>query len=139
LAFCFFLLLQNYDAAVGDVTIVPNRTRFLDFTQPYIESGLVVVVPVKEIKSSPWSFLKPFTAQMWCVTGAFFILVGTVVWILEHRHNPEFRGRPKKQLMTVFWLVYSDHFMAFSSIFWNMTQVLYNMLQPLNRVIGECL
>ncbi|KAH1143982.1 hypothetical protein GYH30_034280 [Glycine max] len=104
--------LNNYDAAVGDVTIVPNRTRFLDFTQPYMESGLVVVVPVKEIKSSPWSFLKPFTAQMWCVTGAFFIFVGTVVWILEHRHNPEFRGRPRKQLMTVFWFSFSTMFFS---------------------------
>ncbi|KAL2981460.1 hypothetical protein AAZX31_13G290600 [Glycine max] len=104
--------LNNYDAAVGDVTIVPNRTRILDFTQPYMESGLVVVVPVKETKSSPWSFLKPFTAQMWCVTGAFFIFVGTVVWILEHRHNPEFRGRPKKQLMTVFWFSFSTMFFS---------------------------
>lgn len=104
--------LNNFDAAVGDVTIVPNRTRFLDFTQPYMESGLVVVVPVKEIKSSPWSFLKPFTAQMWCVTGAFFIFVGTVVWILEHRHNPEFRGRPKKQLMTVCWFSFSTMFFS---------------------------
>ncbi|KAL2331832.1 hypothetical protein Fmac_019413 [Flemingia macrophylla] len=104
--------LNNFDAAVGDVTIVPNRTRFLDFTQPYMESGLVVVVPVKEIKSSPWSFLKPFTAQMWCVTGAFFIFVGTVVWILEHRHNPEFRGKPKKQLMTVFWFSFSTMFFS---------------------------
>ncbi|KAI5412676.1 hypothetical protein KIW84_057358 [Lathyrus oleraceus] len=95
--------LNTYDAAVGDVTIVPNRTRILDFTQPFMESGLVVVVPVKEIKSSPWAFLKPFTAQMWCVTGAFFLFVGAVVWILEHRHNPEFRGPPKKQIMTIFW------------------------------------
>ncbi|TKY48747.1 Glutamate receptor 3.4 [Spatholobus suberectus] len=106
------VILNNYDAAVGDVTIVPNRTRYLDFTQPYMESGLVVVVPVKEIKSSPWSFLKPFTAQMWCVTGAFFIFVGTVIWILEHRHNPEFRGRPKKQLMTVCWFSFSTMFFS---------------------------
>ncbi|KAK4255353.1 hypothetical protein QN277_008364 [Acacia crassicarpa] len=82
----------NFDAFVGDVTIVTNRTRVVDFTQPYTESGLVVVVPVKEVKSSPWSFLKPFTTQMWCVTGAFFLSVGAVIWILEHRLNHEFRG-----------------------------------------------
>ncbi|XP_045800934.1 glutamate receptor 3.4-like isoform X1 [Trifolium pratense] len=104
--------LNNFDAAVGDVTIVPNRTRLLDFTQPFMESGLVVVVPVKEIKSSPWAFLKPFTAQMWCVTGAFFLFVGAVVWILEHRHNPEFRGPPKKQLMTIFWFTFSTMFFS---------------------------
>lgn len=94
--------VQNFDAVVGDVTIVTNRTRIVDFTQPFMPSGLVVVVPVEK-KSSPWSFLEPFTAQMWLVTGAFFLFVGTVVWILEHRHNPEFRGSPRKQLITVFW------------------------------------
>ncbi|MED6196613.1 hypothetical protein PIB30_049133 [Stylosanthes scabra] len=103
---------NNFDAAVGDVTIVMNRTRFVDFTQPFMESGLVVVVPVKEEKSSPWSFLKPFTAQMWCVTGAFFLFVGTVVWILEHRLNHEFRGPPRKQLITVFWFSLSTMFFS---------------------------
>ncbi|XP_019413617.1 PREDICTED: glutamate receptor 3.4-like isoform X1 [Lupinus angustifolius] len=103
---------NNYDAAVGDVTIVTNRTRYVDFTQPFMGSGLVVVVPVKEEKSSPWAFLKPFTAQMWCVTGAFFLFVGTVVWILEHRFNPEFRGSPRKQLITVFWFSLSTMFFA---------------------------
>ncbi|MED6142879.1 hypothetical protein PIB30_001647 [Stylosanthes scabra] len=103
---------NNFDAAVGDVTIVMNRTRFVDFTQPFMESGLVVVVAVKEEKSSPWSFLKPFTAQMWCVTGAFFLFVGTVVWILEHRLNHEFRGPPRKQIITVFWFSLSTMFFS---------------------------
>nr|XP_019706769.1 glutamate receptor 3.5-like [Elaeis guineensis] len=95
---------DNYfDAAVGDISIVTNRTRIVDFTQPYIESGLIIVAPVKEINSSAWAFLKPFTVQMWCVTGAFFLFVGAVVWILEHRINSEFRGSPRKQLVTIFW------------------------------------
>lgn len=97
--------LQNFDVAVGDITIVTNRTRFVDFTQPFIESGLMVVAPVKEAKSSPWSFLKPFTIEMWAVTGAFFLFVGAIVWILEHRFNEEFRGPPRRQLITIFWLV----------------------------------
>ncbi|KAF5949996.1 hypothetical protein HYC85_011989 [Camellia sinensis] len=39
---------------------------------PYKESRLVIVVPVQEIKSSAWAFLRPFTVEMWCLTGAFF-------------------------------------------------------------------
>nr|6VE8_A Chain A, Glutamate receptor 3.2 [Arabidopsis thaliana]6VEA_A Chain A, Glutamate receptor 3.2 [Arabidopsis thaliana] len=35
-----------FDAVVGDIAIVTKRTRIVDFTQPYIESGLVVVAPV---------------------------------------------------------------------------------------------
>ncbi|KAG8642304.1 hypothetical protein MANES_12G075200v8 [Manihot esculenta] len=103
---------NTYDAAVGDIAVVTNRTKIVDFTQPYMESGLVVVAPVKEVKSSAWAFLKPFTVQMWCVTGAFFLLVGTVVWILEHRINHEFRGPPRQQLITVFWFSFSTMFFS---------------------------
>ncbi|KAG6484310.1 glutamate receptor 3.4-like isoform X1 [Zingiber officinale] len=104
---------ENYfDAAVGDISIVTSRTRIVDFTQPYIESGLVIVAPVKERSSSPWSFLKPFSVQMWCVTGAFFLFVGTVIWILEHRSNTEFRGSPRQQLVTIFWFSFSTMFFA---------------------------
>ncbi|PQP96473.1 glutamate receptor 3.4 [Prunus yedoensis var. nudiflora] len=106
----FEVAQNNFDAAVGDVTILTNSTRIVDFTQPYMESGLVVVVPVKELKTSPWAFLKPFTYQMWLVTGAFFLFVGAVVWILEHRMNQEFRGPPRKQLMTIFWFSFSTMF-----------------------------
>ncbi|GAB4824957.1 hypothetical protein Ancab_007829 [Ancistrocladus abbreviatus] len=94
---------NKYDAVVGDITITTNRTRIVDFTQPFMESGLVIVAPVKESKSSAWAFLEPFTVQMWCVTGASFLFVGAVVWILEHRKNTEFRGPPWQQLMTILW------------------------------------
>lgn len=108
------VVADNFDVAVGDITIVTNRTRFVDFTQPFIESGLVVVAPVKEAKSSPWSFLKPFTIEMWAVTGAFFLFVGAIVWILEHRFNHEFRGPPRRQLITIFWFSFSTMFFSHS-------------------------
>ncbi|XP_058220288.1 glutamate receptor 3.4-like isoform X2 [Rhododendron vialii] len=100
---------NTYDAAVGDITITTNRTKIVDFTQPFMESGLVVVAPVKETKTSPWAFLRPFTWEMWCVTGGFFLFVGAVVWILEHRENHEFRGPPIQQLRTIFWREYCEH------------------------------
>jgi hypothetical protein len=37
--------LMKFDAVVGDITIVTNRLKFVDFTQPYIEVGLAVVAP----------------------------------------------------------------------------------------------
>ncbi|XP_020109736.1 glutamate receptor 3.5-like isoform X2 [Ananas comosus] len=103
---------KELDAAVGDIAIARNRTKIVDFTQPYTESGLVIVAPVKQSSSSAWAFLKPFTIQMWCVTGAFFIGVGVVVWILEHRKNPEFRGSPRQQLVTLCWFSFSTMFSA---------------------------
>ncbi|XP_021776464.1 glutamate receptor 3.4-like [Chenopodium quinoa] len=103
---------NKFDAAVGDITIITNRTRIVDFTQPYIESGLVVIAPVRKVKSSAWAFLKPFTVEMWIVTGSFFLLVGAAVWILEHRINSEFRGPPSQQLITIIWFSFSTMFFS---------------------------
>ncbi|XP_061355028.1 glutamate receptor 3.6-like [Gastrolobium bilobum] len=101
-----------FDAVVGDITITTERTRMVDFTQPYIESGLVVVASVKKMESNAWAFLMPFTPMMWTVTATFFLLVGAVVWILEHRLNDDFRGPPKKQVVTVLWFSLSTMFFA---------------------------
>ncbi|EER97313.1 glutamate receptor 3.4 isoform X1 [Sorghum bicolor] len=104
---------ENYfDAAVGDIAIVTNRTRLVDFTQPYIESGLIIVAPARVVESNAWAFLKPFTFRMWCVLVVIFLFVGAVVWILEHRTNTEFRGPPRQQIMTVCWFSFSTMFFA---------------------------
>ncbi|KAK6939205.1 Ionotropic glutamate receptor [Dillenia turbinata] len=101
-----------FDAAVGDIAIVTNRTRIVDFTQPYAASGLVVVAPFRRLSSSPWAFLRPFGWGMWAVTAAFFIFIGIIIWILEHRINDEFRGPPRKQLITILWFSFSTLFFA---------------------------
>ncbi|GMH24530.1 hypothetical protein Nepgr_026373 [Nepenthes gracilis] len=101
-----------YDAAVGDIAITTNRTRMADFTQPYIESGLVVVAPVRALQSNAWAFLRPFTPMMWSVTAVFFLIVGSVVWVLEHRMNDDFRGPPRKQVVTMLWFSFSTMFFA---------------------------
>nr|POF07800.1 glutamate receptor 3.2 [Quercus suber] len=94
----------RFDAAVGDIAIVTNGTKLVDFTQPYIESGLVVVAPVRKLNSSAWEFLQPFTPLMWGVIAAFFLTVGIVVWILKHRINDEFQGPLRKQIVTILCL-----------------------------------
>ncbi|KAL5126099.1 Glutamate receptor 3.1 [Glycine soja] len=100
-----------FDAAVGDIAIVSVRTKIVDFTRPYIESGLVVVAP-----SNAWAFLRPFTPHMWGVTAFFFLFVGAVVWILEHRTNNEFRGSPREHIVTVLWFSLSTMFFAHNSL-----------------------
>lgn len=93
--------MQKFDAAVGDITIVTNRIKGVDFTQPYMETGLVVVVPVRKLKASAWAFLRPFTPSLWCATAISLSLVGAVVWILEYRMNDEFRGPRSKSFITI--------------------------------------
>lgn len=108
------IISQSFDAAIGDIAIVTNRTRIVDFTQPYAASGLVVVAPFKKMNTGAWAFLRPFNPLMWTVTAVFFIVVGIVVWILEHRINDEFRGPPKRQLITIIWCVLHSQFIRYN-------------------------
>ncbi|KAJ0090984.1 hypothetical protein Patl1_12655 [Pistacia atlantica] len=58
--------LGKFDVVVGDTTIVANRSRFVDFTLPYIESGVSMIVPIKDSdKKNAWVFLKPLTRDLW--------------------------------------------------------------------------
>eukprot|EP00253_Pinus_taeda_P031320 PITA_31320 len=100
--------LKEFDAVVGDITILANRSNYVDFTQPFTQSVLVMVVPVKaDEANNAWAFMLPFTPGMWFTTGAFFIFTGTVIWLFEHRVNPEFRGKPRDQVVTLLWFSFS--------------------------------
>ncbi|KAG9137625.1 hypothetical protein Leryth_011372 [Lithospermum erythrorhizon] len=99
---------KQYDAAVGDVTILADRSDLVDFTLPYMDSGLAFVVPIRpDERMNPWIFLKPLNMNLWLTIGASFILTGFVVWVLEHRVNKEFRGPPYKQVGIIFWFSFS--------------------------------
>ncbi|XP_028766552.1 glutamate receptor 2.7 [Neltuma alba] len=102
---------KTYDAVVGDVTLLAERLQYVDFTVPYAESGLSMIVPVKS-QDSTWMFIKPFTWQMWAVTGAILNYTMLVVWYLERVPNPEFQGNWKRQFSTALWFTFSSLFFA---------------------------
>ncbi|KAI7728134.1 hypothetical protein M8C21_007129 [Ambrosia artemisiifolia] len=112
-----------FDGAVGDIAIVTNRTRIVDYTQPYATTGLVIVVPINNSKASTWVFLRPFTIEMWCVTATAFVLIALVIWLLEHRVNDDFRGPLKRQLVTIFF---------FSTLFKRNQE---DTISPLSRMV----
>ncbi|XP_062019357.1 glutamate receptor 2.7-like isoform X1 [Rosa rugosa] len=105
--------LGKFDAVVGDTTIRANRSLYVDFTMPYTESGVVMVVPIIDTTSkNAWVFLKPLTWDLWLTTFCFFLFTGFVVWVLEHRINEDFRGPPSHQFGTSVWFSFST--MVFS-------------------------
>lgn len=91
----FFHCIQIYDIVIGDITIRYNRTLYADFTVPYTESGIAMVVPVRDsINKNTWIFLKPLTPGMWLGSIAFFIYTGVVVFSLEFLGNNQNVRRP---------------------------------------------
>ncbi|XP_057959651.1 glutamate receptor 2.2-like [Malania oleifera] len=100
--------IQKFDAVVGDTTIIASRTKYVDFTLPYTESGVTMIVPIIDNRSkNAWVFLKPLTLELWMTSFFFFIFIGSVIWVLEHRINEDFRGPPSNQAGVVFWFSFS--------------------------------
>ncbi|XP_010557249.1 PREDICTED: glutamate receptor 2.7-like isoform X2 [Tarenaya hassleriana] len=102
-------LPENLDAAVGDITIAASRAMYVDFTLPYTESGVSMVVPLRKNNkdNNTWVFLKPWSLDLWVTTACFFIFIGFTVWVLEHRVNEDFRGPPHHQIGTSIWFSFS--------------------------------
>ncbi|KAK2413644.1 glutamate receptor 2.7 [Trifolium repens] len=80
------------DGAVGDTGIMAYRYSLVDFSQPYIESDLHMVVTEQPEKSKTWKFLDAFTKEMWLLIAAIHIFVGFVIWLIEGEDNPDLSG-----------------------------------------------
>ncbi|XP_037454814.1 glutamate receptor 2.8-like [Triticum dicoccoides] len=99
---------KKADIVVGDVTITASRMEEVDFTMPFTESGWAMVVATEpDTSGSMWIFLQPLTTSLWLASLAFFCFTGFVVWVIEHRVNPEFRGTPSQQFGLIFYFAFS--------------------------------
>ena len=108
-------MLQKFDAVVGDVTIRANRSLYVDFTLPYTESGVSMIVPVKDKRNkNAWVFMKPLTWDLWVTSACFFVFIGFLVWVLEHRINKDFRGPLSHQIGTSLGFSFSTMVFAHS-------------------------
>ncbi|XP_060206071.1 glutamate receptor 2.8-like isoform X1 [Lycium barbarum] len=102
------VFLRNYDAAIGDITITANRSKYVDFTLPFAEGGVLSIVPIMyEDVNDIWAFLRPLKKELWLTSIAFFFLTGLTVWILEHRVSSAFRGPPSQHVGMICYFPFS--------------------------------
>ncbi|KAJ0885421.1 putative periplasmic binding protein-like I [Helianthus annuus] len=106
---------MEFDAAIGDITITANRSRYVDFTLPYTDLGLATLY--RNADASLWIFMKPLSSDLWLVSACFFILLGFVIWILEHGKNEEFQGSLVQQTGVTLWFAFSTLVYAHSKLF----------------------
>ncbi|KAK0599657.1 hypothetical protein LWI29_007366 [Acer saccharum] len=104
------IYLKEFDAVVGDVAIVASRLQYAEFTHPYTQSGLVMIVPLEKSANKALLFMKPFTKAMWMLIGIVTIYNGFIVWVIERNHWHELQGSPVHQTGTFLWLSFSSLF-----------------------------
>lgn len=70
---------------ICDITIVAYRSTYMDFTLPFTESGIGVVVR-NENRIDMWLFLKPLRWDLWLAIIITCILMGIVLKMLEQKY-----------------------------------------------------
>lgn len=120
------------DAAVGDTEIMAERYQIADFSQPYMESGLVMIVKVKpDLIKTRLIILKAFTLKMWILIASTNFATGCVIWLNEHvNKNPDFVGPFPQQIGSMLW--FSVTMLSFAQSKSNFLHIQVTLVQESN-------
>jgi ABC-type amino acid transport substrate-binding protein len=78
------IYLQEADGAAADLTITSERLQVVDFTQPYLQSSLQMVVPIKSKDNLGIGILSsPFSPDLWLAIGVTFVATIVSLAIVE--------------------------------------------------------
>ncbi|XP_057184345.1 glutamate receptor ionotropic, NMDA 2B [Triplophysa rosa] len=79
------VVMKNAHMAVGSLTINEERSEVIDFSVPFIETGISVMVSRSNGTVSPSAFLEPFSADVWIMMFVMLLLVSAfAVFIFEY-------------------------------------------------------
>ncbi|XP_051648427.1 glutamate receptor ionotropic, NMDA 2A isoform X4 [Manacus candei] len=71
--------------AVGSLTINEERSEVVDFSVPFVETGISVMVSRSNGTVSPSAFLEPFSASVWVMMFVMLLIVSAMaVFIFEY-------------------------------------------------------
>ncbi|KAL4624488.1 glutamate receptor ionotropic, NMDA 2A-like [Arapaima gigas] len=71
--------------AVGSLTINEERSEVIDFSVPFVETGISVMVSRSNGTVSPSAFLEPFSASVWVMMFVMLLIVTAIaVFVFEY-------------------------------------------------------
>ena len=100
------LAAGSIDAAVGALSMTPEREVLMDFSHPFYFTGLAIATPAQH---GGWvSVLKQLLSMAFLkavgVLVMIILAVGALLWIVEHKRNPQqFGGSVTKGIGSGFW------------------------------------
>ncbi|VDO08016.1 unnamed protein product [Rodentolepis nana] len=78
------LMDQKADMAITSLKITPNRSEQIDFSVPFLETGIAITVALREGAISPTAFLEPYDYQCWCIILLFSVHAsGAAIYLYE--------------------------------------------------------
>ena len=82
------------DVAIGLIVMTPEDEKRVDFSHPYLDSGLQIMVRAQRegrllelFDSIPWVAI----GELLGVAVVLLLILANVLWLIERRNNPTFR------------------------------------------------
>ncbi|XP_043941095.1 glutamate receptor ionotropic, NMDA 2C [Protopterus annectens] len=76
---------QRADMAIGSLTINEERSEIIDFSVPFVETGISVMVARSNGTVSPSAFLEPYSPAVWVMMFVMCLtVVAVTVFIFEY-------------------------------------------------------
>lgn len=95
---------SEVDGAVANISITADRERVMDFSLPFFESGLQIMVTGDADEVSIFSAVLTkdiLIALLWAAVALFS--VGMLMWVFERKKQPYFDRPIKEALFPSFW------------------------------------
>lgn len=113
------ILDKKADFIMTSMKITPERNEAVDFTVPFLETGITIIVAIREGAVSPTAFLEPYDYPAWCLILVFSVhATGASIFIFEwlspvglHQGKTSIREH-KFSLFRSFWLIWAMLFGA---------------------------
>jgi ABC-type amino acid transport substrate-binding protein len=96
----------SVDLAAAALTITSDREARVDFTHPFISSGLGIAIHQRPGGGWLATMQRVFSSNFLMALAPLLLLltlIGVMVWLAERRRNPQFEGGPLKGIGSGLW------------------------------------
>ncbi|CAG5116441.1 unnamed protein product, partial [Candidula unifasciata] len=78
------LIKNQADMAIGALSITPERSMAVDFSVPFLQTGITIIVALRHGVISPTAFLEPYDYPSWSLILLFSVhATGASIFIFE--------------------------------------------------------
>ncbi|CAF1370247.1 unnamed protein product [Adineta ricciae] len=83
-----------YDIVIGDITVTSTRREIVDFSTPFYDNTFSVIIKKDStVKLDYFSYLKPFSRNVWLTLLGAWLYAAIIFWILERNINDSLREK----------------------------------------------
>ncbi|KFZ52195.1 Glutamate receptor ionotropic, NMDA 2C, partial [Antrostomus carolinensis] len=98
---------KRADMAIGSLTINEERSEIVDFSVPFVETGISVMVARSNGTVSPSAFLEPYSPAVWVMMFVMCLTVVAVTVFVFEYFSPVGPGGPSFTIGKSVWLLWA--------------------------------